>query len=59
MDGVFDAILGKKIICSSSPKILLNYLGKLSISLSADQLRAKFDGEECFFLHCIQVVTHG
>jgi hypothetical protein len=58
MDSVLDAISGNKIIYSSSRKILLNYLGQLSTSLSEDQLRAKFDGEECFFLHCIQVVTH-
>ena len=59
MDGVLDAISGKKINCSSSREILLNYPGQLSTSLSEDQLRAKFDGEECFFLHCIQVATHG
>jgi hypothetical protein len=38
MDGVSDAISGKKIICSSSREILLNYLGQLSTSLSEDQL---------------------
>ena len=38
MDGVLDAISGKKIICSSSCEILLNYLGQLSTSLSEDQL---------------------
>jgi hypothetical protein len=49
MDGVLDASSGKKIIFSSSCDILLlNYLGQLSHSLSEDQLRAKFDGEECF-----------
>ena len=59
MDTVLHAIVTKKIICSSSREILLNYLGNLSRTLSAEQLKTKFKCEDSFLLHCIKVVTHG
>jgi hypothetical protein len=58
MDNVLDAIVEKKINSLSNHIILLNYLGQLSTMLSAEQLIAKFNDEEYFLLHCIQVVTH-
>jgi len=59
MDTVLHAIVTKKIICSSSHEILLNFLGNLSRALSAEQLKTKFKCEDSFLFHCINVVTHG
>jgi hypothetical protein len=56
---LMDTVLAKKIICSSSREILLNYLGNLSGTLSAKQLKTKFKCEDSFLLHYIKVVTHG
>jgi hypothetical protein len=58
MSNVSSAIYRNKIICSCSRSILLKYIGCISTE-SDEDLFSRFDCEEAFERHCIEVVICG
>jgi len=58
MSNVSSAIYRNKIICSCSRSILLKYIGCISTQ-SDEELFSRFDSEEAFERHCIEVVFCG
>jgi len=58
MSNVLSAIYRSKIICSCSRSILLKYIGCISTE-SDEDLFSRFDCEEAFERHCIEVVICG
>jgi hypothetical protein len=59
MNNAVVALKSNSICCSFCPEALLNFIGKLAMNSCYSVLCTRFDSEESFIDHCVEVVCCG